>query len=157
MRVVGLIFITIFGFMLLLAPFFLIPLLAHRSEPISVTPEPVAVVDITATEEKPERRELLDNGNYNEAPANRVVTHDGSIGMVEIGVIGSVILCWGLLITLSWKMISGPDRGKERELNQTETRMIQEIYRGLSSMEQRIESLETILIERYKNRPVPFE
>jgi len=42
-------------------------------------------------------------------------------------------------------------KSRSPELNQEETRMIQEIYRGLSSMEQRIESLETILLERSRD------
>lgn len=39
---------------------------------------------------------------------------------------------------------------KDRKARDEETRMIQDIYHGLSKMEERVEALETILIERKK-------
>ncbi len=39
---------------------------------------------------------------------------------------------------------------KEKMANAEETRMIQDIYHGLSKMEERVEALETILIERQR-------
>jgi phage shock protein B len=48
------------------------------------------------------------------------------------------------LILLSMLKGSSRDRGTVEE----ETRIIQEIYNSLSDMEKRIESLETIIIER---------
>ena len=39
---------------------------------------------------------------------------------------------------------------KEKEARAEETRMIQDIYYGLSKMEERVEALETILIERQR-------
>jgi len=39
---------------------------------------------------------------------------------------------------------------KEKQTHAEETRMIQDIFNGLSKMEERIEALETILIERQK-------
>lgn len=39
---------------------------------------------------------------------------------------------------------------KERQVHAEETKMIQDIFNGLSKMEDRIEALETILIERQK-------
>jgi len=39
---------------------------------------------------------------------------------------------------------------KEREAHAEETKMIQDIFHGLSKMEERVEALETILIERQK-------
>lgn len=39
---------------------------------------------------------------------------------------------------------------KEKQARNDETRMIQEIYRDLSKMEERVEALETILIERQR-------
>jgi phage shock protein B len=33
-----------------------------------------------------------------------------------------------------------------------ETKMVQEIYQGLSDMEERVEALETILLDREKDR-----
>ncbi len=42
---------------------------------------------------------------------------------------------------------------KEREAHSDETEMIQDIFNGLSKMEERVEALETILIERQKKSP----
>jgi phage shock protein B len=39
---------------------------------------------------------------------------------------------------------------KERQAQTDETKMIQDIFNGLSKMEERVEALETILIERRK-------
>ncbi len=39
---------------------------------------------------------------------------------------------------------------KERQVHAEETKMIQDIFNGLSKMEDRIEALETILIERQR-------
>lgn len=40
----------------------------------------------------------------------------------------------------------------ERKSHAEETKMIQDIFQGLSRMEERVEALETILIERQKTR-----
>ncbi len=45
---------------------------------------------------------------------------------------------------------SGGLSGKDKQAQAEETRMIQDIYHGLSKMEERVEALETILIERKK-------
>ena len=39
---------------------------------------------------------------------------------------------------------------KEKQTHTEETKMIQDIYHGLSKMEERVEALETILIERQR-------
>lgn len=39
---------------------------------------------------------------------------------------------------------------KEKDAHAEETKMIQDIFNGLSKMEERVEALETILIERRK-------
>ncbi len=46
-----------------------------------------------------------------------------------------------------WKGIS-PEQSQQ--LRAEETRLIQELYQGLSRMEERVEALETILLERRK-------
>lgn len=38
--------------------------------------------------------------------------------------------------------------GKGRQMETNEARMIQEIHQGLSKMEKRVESLETVILER---------
>ncbi len=45
---------------------------------------------------------------------------------------------------------TGGISGKDREAHAEETKMIQDIFNGLSRMEERVEALETILIERQK-------
>lgn len=42
---------------------------------------------------------------------------------------------------------------KDKDAHAQETQMIQDIFNGLSKMEGRVEALETILIERGKDRP----
>jgi len=46
------------------------------------------------------------------------------------------------------KMLRGGFSRKGQRAESEETRMIQEIYRGLSRMEQRVEALETLIFDR---------
>ena len=55
------------------------------------------------------------------------------------------VFFWGVKMT---KGLPGKYTPQQRE---EETRIIQEIYQGLNKMEERIESLETILFEKQKN------
>jgi phage shock protein B len=65
------------------------------------------------------------------------------LGGVVLGlaVIGSTIL-------MAIKLITGGVSRKSRTEQSEEARMIQEIYRGLTRMEERVEALETILLDR---------
>ncbi len=47
---------------------------------------------------------------------------------------------------------TGGISGKDKTAHAEETKMIQDIFNGLSKMEERVEALETILIERRKER-----
>jgi phage shock protein B len=75
------------------------------------------------------------------------------MGALIIGItIGGIIL---FIATIGLVIIgiirvskSGGLSGKDKQAQAEETRMIQDIYRGLSKMEERVEALETILIER---------
>ncbi|THB81593.1 MAG: phage-shock protein [Desulfobacteraceae bacterium] len=65
--------------------------------------------------------------------------------------IGGAIL---LLLTIGFLLIgiikafkTGGISKKDRMANAEETKMIQDIYRGLSKMEERVETLETILMD----------
>lgn len=76
--------------------------------------------------------------------------------IVAIG-IGGVIL---LLATLGLIIIgiiraakTGGLSSKDRKAHADETKMIQDLFQGLSRMEERVEALETILIERQKTNP----
>jgi phage shock protein B len=76
-------------------------------------------------------------------------------GAIIVGIcIGGAIL---LIATLGLILIgiiraakTGGISKKDKQTHADETKMIQDIFNGLSKMEERIESLETILIERQK-------
>ena len=73
--------------------------------------------------------------------------------IVAISIGGAILLVLtiGLLIIGIIKAAkTGGLSKKEKKVRSDETRMIQEIYRGLSKMEERVEALETILIERQR-------
>ncbi|MEW5726016.1 MAG: phage-shock protein [Thermodesulfobacteriota bacterium] len=55
-----------------------------------------------------------------------------------IVVVGGLFLVWALKIA----------KGHKEDLGAEETRLIQEIHMGLTRMEERIEALETILLDR---------
>lgn len=63
--------------------------------------------------------------------------------VLALAVVGSTIL-------MAIKIIKGGVSRKKQKYQADETRMIQEIYQGLSRMEERVESLETILLDRKK-------
>jgi phage shock protein B len=61
--------------------------------------------------------------------------------VLALAIIGSTIL-------MGVRIVKGGVSRKAQAYQADETRMIQEIYQGLSKMEQRIEALETILLDR---------
>ena len=61
--------------------------------------------------------------------------------VLALAIVGSTIL-------MAIRILKGGFTRKSRELETEEARMIQHIYRGLSTMEQRVEALETILLEQ---------
>jgi len=65
-------------------------------------------------------------------------------------VFGSLVLILGTIcgtVLFAIKIRHGGLSSRSREAQGEETRMIQEIYQGLSRMEARVEALETILME----------
>jgi phage shock protein B len=63
-------------------------------------------------------------------------------GMVlALAIIGSTIL-------IGIRIVKGGFSRKAQAYQADETRIIQEIYQGLSKMEERVDALETILLER---------
>ncbi len=60
--------------------------------------------------------------------------------VLALAVIGSTIL-------MAIKIIKGGLSRKKQKHQADEAKMIQEIYQGLSRMEERVESLETILLD----------
>ncbi|HRI89945.1 MAG TPA: phage-shock protein [Candidatus Hydrogenedentes bacterium] len=78
---------------------------------------------------------------------------DAGVIAVMIPIVG--ILCIfgviGLLIVLRIvRTIFGANESGNRESNVDEAKLIQDIYHGLLKMEERVEALETLLLEREK-------
>ncbi len=61
--------------------------------------------------------------------------------VLVLAIIGSTIL-------MAIKIFKGTASKKGRQNQTDEARMIQEIYKGLSQMEERVEALETIILDR---------
>ncbi|ACN17274.1 putative phage shock protein PspB [Desulforapulum autotrophicum HRM2] len=64
------------------------------------------------------------------------------------GLVFLAIVCGAIILIL--RMVKGGLSPENRDEKNEEARMIQEIYQGLSRMEQRVDALETILMERRK-------
>jgi hypothetical protein len=70
-------------------------------------------------------------------------------------VFGGTVLCLviiGSTILMAIKILKGGISRKDQQVQADEAKVIQEIYQGLSKMEQRVEALETIILDR-KERP----
>jgi phage shock protein B len=66
-------------------------------------------------------------------------------------VIGGIILALAIIgstVLMAIKILKGELSRKGQRLQAEEARMIQEIYQGLSRMQERVEALETIILER---------
>lgn len=68
------------------------------------------------------------------------------VAIVFGSILTLVALICGTILTLVKMRHSGFSKSSRQSRNE-ETKMIQEIYKGLTKMEQRIESLETILMD----------
>ena len=70
-------------------------------------------------------------------------------------VFGGTVLCLAIIgstILMAIKILKGGLSRKDQQVQADEAKVIQEIYQGLSKMEQRVEALETIILDR-KERP----
>ncbi|MGD9158667.1 MAG: phage-shock protein [Desulfobacteraceae bacterium] len=70
-------------------------------------------------------------------------------------VFGSIVLVLAIIastILMGLKILKGGVSQKDQKNQSDEARIIQEIYQGLARMEERVESLETILLERERAR-----
>ena len=54
----------------------------------------------------------------------------------------------GSFVIAGLKILKGDSSQRDRQLRAQETGLIQEIHQGLSRMEERVEALETILLDR---------
>ena len=70
-------------------------------------------------------------------------------------VLGSIVLALAIIgstILMGLKIFKGGVSQKGQKSQSDEARIIQEIYQGLARMEERVESLETILMKRERSR-----
>jgi len=72
----------------------------------------------------------------------------GDIVLIVFVACGLVVSIFAIVAWTFVSLINGRRRGTT--VNEEESRLIQEIYHGLGKMEQRVESLETLLLEREK-------
>lgn len=61
-----------------------------------------------------------------------------------------IIAILSVTFIICLKIMHGGGSAKSRDLADDETRLIQDIYHGLLKMEERVESLETLLLDREK-------
>jgi phage shock protein B len=66
-------------------------------------------------------------------------------------VIGVPVIC-GTILALA-KTVQGGGRKSGNKLDEEQTRILQELHRGMNRMEARVEALETIILERDRARP----
>lgn len=72
----------------------------------------------------------------------------GDIVVVTAIACGMVL---GIIAVVAWTIVSlVTGRRRPQNINDDDAKIIQEIYHGLTKMEQRVESLETLLLEREK-------
>lgn len=65
---------------------------------------------------------------------------------------GLTIVGLFLLLLVLIRIATSPREKRHRQTDTTETRMIQELHNGFERMDQRVEALETILMDQIKNR-----
>ena len=70
------------------------------------------------------------------------------IGLTEMVIICFMMAFLGSVFLAALKILKGQPGGARGEQQADETRLIQDIYHGLLKMEQRIEALETLLLDR---------
>jgi len=69
------------------------------------------------------------------------------VAIVFTGIILALAVI-GATLLMAIRIIKGGVSRKDREWSSEEARMVQEIYQGLNNLEDRVESLETILMDR---------
>jgi len=69
----------------------------------------------------------------------------------------AVLLTIAFSVTLIIKAARGGGPKRTAESDADETRLIQEIHHGLTKMEQRVESLETLLLDEERTKRAKFD
>jgi phage shock protein B len=70
------------------------------------------------------------------------------LGIIELLIIGILVAIFGSIFLAALKILNGQSGGAKGDQQADETRLIQDIYHGLQKMEERIEALETLLLDR---------
>ena len=77
------------------------------------------------------------------------------IGVAELAVILifgiPIIAIVGGIFLSALKILKGQSSKEGKKVSADETRIMQEIYQGLSDLEKRVESLETLLLDRARS------
>lgn len=73
------------------------------------------------------------------------------VAMVFGGIVLALAVIGGTIL-IAIKLIRGDFSGRYGQQMTEEARMVQEIYQGMSRLEERIESLETILLDKDKDK-----
>jgi phage shock protein B len=61
-----------------------------------------------------------------------------------------IVAILSVTFLIALKIVFGGRSNKDRDLANEETRLIQDVYHGLLKMEERVEALETLLLDREK-------
>lgn len=73
---------------------------------------------------------------------------DGMIGMM-LGALGILLILGAIFIAVVvWAIKAVRGAGSGDTMKSDEAKLMQELYQGLSKLEERVESLETILLDR---------
>ena len=75
--------------------------------------------------------------------------------MIVVTVFAGIVLALAIIgstILMGLKIIKGGATPKGQKTQTDEAKIIQEIYQGLARMEERVEALETIIIDKEKDR-----
>lgn len=72
------------------------------------------------------------------------------VGVMELFIVVFAITAVIILplVLGAWVVVKLVSGGKDRKASEEESQIIQELYHGLGRMEQRVEALETLLLER---------
>lgn len=73
------------------------------------------------------------------------------LGIIFSGIVMALAIIGSVIIILI-KFLKGGVSRRQQALETDETKIIQEIYIGLTKMEKRVEALETILLDRERKR-----
>ena len=78
--------------------------------------------------------------------------HGAFIVTIVFGGIVLSLAVIGATILMAIRILKGGVTRKQQQYEADEAKMIQEIYKGLSRMEERVEALETILLDQEKRK-----